>query len=207
MQRTQSKDLPPVLRTVQKRGFKIFQDGDYDLNLVACRRLKDNVQNEFDDVFHIVYRENDFWIDESCSCTTDPGRYWLEKEDYRADGVAILIHDQQARGAYKIGTHRGYKALQNIAPVQIWRDNNKDSRADYACSEVHKGVFATNIHRSSLRPGGSQYVERYSAGCIVIQDNNDFLTLLDRAEKQVLHRGYRTFTLTLLGLDYGCYDD
>ena len=199
-------EQPPILDLVKQRGFVIFNDGNYDLNIIALRRLDNRQHNRFDDTLHIVYKQGDSWLHEYCECTTDAGTYWLTKEDYRKDGVAVLIHDQQARGAYKIGKHRGYKALEQVQNVSIWRDNNLDSVADYNCSEVHKGVYKCNIHRASTRPNGSTYVNKWSAGCIVVSKNDDFLRVMHLAEKQVLSLGYRTFTLTLLGYDYG-HDD
>jgi hypothetical protein len=199
-----SEHMPKVLQLVQRRGFKVFQDGDYDMNIVAIRRLKDRTNNAFDDVIHFVYRKDGVWVDEYCSCTTDPGTYWLTKKDYRKDGVAILVHDQQARGAYKIGTHKGYEALEQVQNVSIWRDNNFDDTADYACSEVHKGVFKCNIHKAGT---DSTQVNKWSAGCIVIAKRNDYLRVMHLAKKQVLSLGYKTFTLTLLGCDYGSLDN
>jgi hypothetical protein len=198
------EELPPVLKLVQKRGFVVFQDGDYDMNIVAIRRLKDRTNNAFDDVLHMVYKKDGHWVDEYCDCTTDAGRYWLTKEDYRRDGVAILIHDQQARGAYKIGRHKTYEALENINNVQIWRDNNLDETADYGCSEVHKGIYKCNIHKAGKN---STQVNRWSAGCIVVAKEHDFLRVMHLAHKQVLSLGYRTFSLTLLGCDYGSLDN
>lgn len=203
MQKKEYKKKPWILELVEERGFKVFCDGDYDLNIIALRRLNDRQHNKFDDELHIVYKKGVLWIDEWCACTTDPGTYWLKKTDYRADGVAILVHDQQARGAYKIGLHRGYVAYEQVNNVKIWRDNNLDAVADYNSSKVHSGVFKCNIHRSSLRDGGSEFVNKYSAGCIVVQDSVNFSRCIDLAHKQVVQLGYKTFSLTILGVDYG----
>ena len=34
------ESLPPVLELVKERGFKVFSDGDYDLNIIGLRNLQ-----------------------------------------------------------------------------------------------------------------------------------------------------------------------
>lgn len=188
--------LPPILQKVLDHGYVIFEDGDYDLNIVGLRNLSDeNKFNQFDDRIFIVYKRGDIWVEESGAATTDPGRYWLLKPDYKP--CAIMKHPQQARGAYKIGNHRGYKALTQWARVEFWRDGNKDEVINYS-GVVHKDVIGLNIHRSSTREGGSVYVDRWSAGCQVWQDSRDFDRMLELCQLQINSLNYRTFTYTLL---------
>ena len=104
-------EQPPILDLVKQRGFVIFNDGNYDLNIIALRRLDNRQHNRFDDTLHIVYKQGDSWLHEYCECTTDAGTYWLTKEDYRKDGVAVLIHDQQAREHTKSGNIEDTKHL------------------------------------------------------------------------------------------------
>lgn len=187
--------LPNILNVVKQHGFVIFDDGDYDLNIIGIRNVKNPKDNLFDDEIVIAYRLNEKWITETAAFTTDPGRYWLTKPDYKA--CAVYYHPQQARGAYKIDLHRGYKALRQIQPVQFWRDTNKDEHANYE-GAIHKGLIGLNIHRSSTNKGGSTYVDRWSAGCQVFQNNDDFQRFLELCENQIKSLGYRTFTYTLI---------
>ena len=83
-------NIPPILKKVQDHGFTIFHDGDYDLNIVGVRNLNSNRDNEFDDKLIVAYKTGDLWITEEFIITTDPGRYWLTKPDYKP--CAIYKH-------------------------------------------------------------------------------------------------------------------
>ena len=193
-----SKERPELLDRVESFGFKAFETGEYNLNLIAVRTLKNRKHNSFDDVFHIVYRKDGMWITESGACTTDPGRYWLTKEDYK--GCAIYYHPQQARGAYRLGNHRGnisHPALLQKKAVKYWRDWDKDEQAEYE-GEIHSGLIGLNIHRSSTREGGSVYVDKWSAGCIVWQDSRDHLRMIDLCNNQINVNGWHNFTFTII---------
>ena len=192
--------LPPILKKVKEHGYVIFDDGDYDLNIVGIRNLNSNRDNEFDDKLIVAYKTADIWITEEFIITTDAGAYWLTKPDYKP--CAIYKHPQQARGAYKIGLHRGkYEALVQIYPVEFWRDGNKDEHADYNCSQVFKERIGLNIHRSSTRESGSHYVDKWSAGCQVFKyaDDRGFKRFMWLCKKQIESLGYKSFTYTLIG--------
>ena len=197
MNRKEYSSLPPILELVQQRGFVVFDSGDYDLNLIGLRNLKDRESNLFDDEFHIVYRLGDLWIHEWCACTTDPGAYWLQKEDYKP--CAIYYHDQQARGAYEIGLHKGRPALRQVKPVKFWRDGNKDLHLDFE-GPVYEDLIYVNIHRASMREEGSYYVNKWSAGCIVLRLSRDMDRLMTLAHKQGTTLGYKRFSFCLLGV-------
>lgn len=189
-------DLPPILWNVKRHGFAIFDDGDYDLNIIGIRNIVDPQPNIFDDEIAIVYPLNGSWVEERAPFTTDPGRYWLQKPEYKP--CAVYYHPQQARGAYKIGLHRGkYKALTQHRAVKYWRDANKDEHADYS-GEIYRSIIGLNIHRSSTKQGGSAYVDRWSAGCQVFQNTDDYDRFIELCDLQVQNLGYRTFTYTLI---------
>ena len=186
---------PAILDKVKEHGFVVFDSCDYDLNIIAVRNLG-NHPNEFDDKLHVVYKKNGRWMEHIFQVTTDPGRFYLEDTDYRnGEGVAVICHPQQARGAYGIGKHKGvYDCLKQVANVSYWRDRTFDSSANYT-GEIHKGVIGVNIHRSSL--SGSTLVDKYSAGCIVFAHVEEYNLFMGLAEKQV-EMGYNTFTLTVI---------
>lgn len=192
-------EIPPILKKVLDHGFVIFQDGDYDLNIVGVRNLNSKLDNQFDDKLIVAYRLKSKWITEEFIITTDPGRYWLTKKDYKA--CAIYKHPQQARGAYKIGNHRGYEACVQRHPVEFWRDSNKDEHADYNCSKVYKAAIGLNLHRASTNVSGSKYVDRWSAGCQVFKyaDIRGFKRFMWLCHQQIKSLNYRTFTYTLIG--------
>ena len=186
-----------MMELVKERGFVVFESGDYDLNIIGLRNLADKDSNLFNDTLHIVYKLGEKWIDESCQCTTDPGAYWLQKPDYKP--CAIYYHDQQARGAYQIGLHKGKPALRQVKPVKFWRDGNKDQHMDYE-GVVYTDLIYVNIHRASTRPQGSHYVNKWSGGCQVLKYSTDMDRLFELANHQVDSLGYQSFTYTLLGV-------
>ena len=190
-------ELPPILRKVKQHGFKVFSAGDYDLNIVAERKIQGRTDNEFDDVLHIAYLLEGKWIVESGAATTDAGRYWLTKPDYKP--CAVYLHPQQARGAYQLGLHRGkYEALVQRKPVLFWRDGNKDAHVDYSSSVAYSDIIGLNIHRASTKNGGSKYVDRWSAGCIVWKHSSDHERMISLCKKQVEKQGWHKFTFTLI---------
>lgn len=187
---------PTILERVVEAGHQIFENGDYDVNLIGVRSAN-RVANTFDDVFYCVWKEDNSWHEIIAACTTDPGKYWLENG--RVDGTAILKAGQY-RGAWTIGKHRGqYEALVQIRPVVVWRDNNRNEILDMEGMDLDKGIFGINIHRANPNPHRkSTRVEKYSAGCTVIQDPAIFQRIMAICKLQIEKRGWSSFTYTLL---------
>ena len=197
MKREEFDTLPPILKKVKDHGYKVFSSGDYDLNIIGVRTIKNRKDNEFDDKIVIAYLLNGKWIVESGEATTDAGRYWLTKPDYKA--CAVYVHPQQARGAYKLDLHRGkYIALCQRKPVLFWRDGNKDSHVDYSCSLAYYDTIGLNIHRATSKKGGSTYVERWSAGCQVWKHASDHERMIELCKLQIKKYKWEHFTYTLI---------
>jgi len=191
-------ELPPILRKCKDLGYAIFTDKNYDLNLIACRSPS-RVANEFDDVFHVVYRVGDRYFQESYPCTTDAGLYWLHNPS-RVEGTAILVPNQY-RNVWRLDYHAGNKShlalCQRNGPVQVYRDSDRNEILDMDPDTIMEGWFGINIHRASSKHTAER-VERYSAGCIVIQEKDDFDRLIALAKRQRDQLGYHNFSLTLL---------
>ena len=79
--------------------------------------------------------------------------------------------------------------------VRVWRDGNKDDKLDRA-GEIHEGWYGINIHRAGST-GTTAKVGRYSAGCQVFQNADDFALMISLAKKSSSVRGNK-FTYTLL---------
>jgi len=185
---------PKILDIVESKGYKVFENGDYDLNLIGVRK-KDGTPNKYDDTMTVCYKRDGLWQQERYPITTDPGVYWLH-HPMRVEGTAILVPGQY-RSAYKIALHRGkYSALVQKGRVKVFRDNNKDSVHDMAPDSVMDGYFGINIHRSGKDT--TTRVNKYSAGCQVFSDFADFANFMDLCELQASERGWKTFTYTLL---------
>ena len=181
-----------LLQYVAGLGYAVFESGLYNLNIIGVRTPDDNA-NTFKVRLYVVYRDEWGWLTRSWDITTDPGMYWRENPGY-VDGTAILVPGQY-RGAYKLGKHRGkYPALvQTGAAVRVWRDNNRDQILDQG--KAQDGYFGINIHRASKQ--GSETVDKWSAGCQVFGDPDDYECFMDIVERATEIWGSR-FTYTLV---------
>jgi len=186
--------IPFLLQAVKSLGHQVFTNGDYNLNIIGVRNPIPRT-NEFDDMICVVYKEDGKWITRCWPATTDPGTYWL-KNPMKTTGTAIMVPGQY-RGAYKIGMHRGqYQALvQRGGKVRIWRDNNRDEILNYEEDEVD-GFFGINIHRATAH-GASPEVNKWSAGCQVFQDSDDFAEFMALVNKSSEKYG-PVFSYTLI---------
>lgn len=187
--------LPAILHRARQAGHVVFTEGTLNVNLIAIREL-DPISNRFGCLFTATYREPDgSWVSRGYPCTTNPGHYWLENPG-RVEGTAILVPGQY-RGAYELGEHRGkYRALVQRRPVNVWRDDNRDEVLDWGDGPGTPGYYGINVHRASAH-GPVDDVDRWSAGCIVLQDPNHFQELISICYSSMAHWG-KSFTLTLL---------
>jgi hypothetical protein len=166
----------------------------YNLNIFGVRSME-IVANRFDDIIGVCYRDAQLeWRIEYWQGTTDTGAYWL-RNPMNVDGTAILVPDQY-RGAWKLGLHRGkYLALIQAQPVRVYRDDNLDEILDYDAQSVQEGLYGINIHRGSER-NVSYLVNKWSAGCQVVANPENFHDLITLCERQKSLYG-DSFTYTL----------
>jgi hypothetical protein len=186
-----------IEETVKGKGYKWFENGNYNLNIVGVRNSSTNeeVTNKFDDLLTVSYKTGNIWNFQQYGCTTDPGKYYTENL-LNPDGVAILVPGQY-RSTYSIGLHQGkYEALKQMKPVQVYRDNNKDNFYDMQPDDIHEGIFGINIHRASAT-GTSTQIDKWSAGCQVIANYEDFNKLMLLAKQAEAIWG-NSFTYTLI---------
>ena len=188
--------------SVKTKGYKWFEDSNnkgYDVNIVGVRnsKTKGRVTNAFDDCITISYKVDGEWKFHCFPCTTDPGTHWVENV-LNEKGVAILKPGQY-RGSHKLRLHQGkYLALGQKKEVTVYRDNNLDSNYDLDESKTDTGLFGINIHRETSRAGGkSTRVDKWSAGCQVIADNDDWHEFLDICQAAREIHG-NSFSYTLL---------
>ena len=188
--------------SVKAKGYKWFEDTNnkgYDVNIVGVRNseTKGKVTNAFDDCITISYKVEGEWQFHCFPCTTDPGSHWVENI-LNEKGVAILKPNQY-RGSHKLRLHAGkYLALGQKKDVTVYRDNNRDGNYDLNESKTDTGLFGINIHRATGRSGGkSTRVDKWSAGCQVIADNDDWHQFLDICQVAREVHG-NSFSYTLL---------
>lgn len=183
----------------KKKGYAFFDRGSYNLNIIGIRSNQANkVTNRFDDYFVVIYKDkSNKWNRKIWSGTTEPGLDCV-KNPSNPKGVAIVVPGQY-RGLWKIALHSGkYEALcQRTTPIKVYRDGNKNATYDLLPAKIDTGVFGINMHRAA-KSGKSLYVGKYSAGCQVFADANDFNEMMKLAKLQVASGMGTTFTYTLL---------
>ena len=185
--------LPILLDYVASLGHAVFEKGEYNLNIIGIRTANSDA-NTFNDRICVVYKDEHGWITRTWPCTTDPGTYYREKP-MNVKGTAIL-KEGQYRGVYKIGKHRGkYDALvQTGGRVTVWRDNNMDDVLDMEPGTEDSGYHGINVHKAGE---ASTEVNRWSAGCQVFANDDDFDEFMDLCRTAKSLWG-ETFTYTLV---------
>ena len=190
-----------IQQTVEDKGYKYFHDNlnkGYDVNIIGVRnsKTKGRVTNAFDDTLTISYKIDGEWQYHEFNCTTDPGSHWVENL-LNEKGVAILKPNQY-RSSHKLDFHQGrYLALRQKSDVTVYRDNDRDNNYDLNESKTDTGVFGINIHRATGRSGGKSIrVDKWSAGCQVIADNDDWHTFLGICQSaREIHGNSFSYTL------------
>jgi hypothetical protein len=174
---------PDLLQDIwSAKGYAWYSKGDLNLNIFGIRSNETRA-GEFDDLLGVFYYLRGQSHLRLWPATTDPGAYFLRKP-INVDGTAILTPGQYL-STYKIGRHRNaYEALvQSGGPVRVWRDDNRDQVLNWQSNLGISGWYGINIHRAK-KEGETDEVGRFSAGCQVFQDADDFdvfMTICRRA--------------------------
>lgn len=186
--------LASIVKAIIGKSFQVYTR-PFELNIVGIR--SDNtLAGKFDDQIHVFFKNSGgSWIHYAFNATTDPGTYWL-KSPMHPQGTAILAQGQY-RGAYQIGLHKGkYYALVQRAPVTVLRDYDRNAILDFMNGRQDTGLFGINIHRASIN-GTTVEVDKYSAGCQVLANINQFNLFMQLCEKHRQLYG-NSFTYTLI---------
>jgi len=177
-----------------EHGYAWFDEGDYNVNLFAFR-APSREAGEFDDCIGAAWKENGHWQLRLMPCTTDPGGPLLERPVNPAG--AAIVKAGQYRGVFKVGTFKGYRALLQIRPITVHRDDNRDDTLDLV-PDTQTGHFGIFVHRAQ---SGTITVKvgSWSAGCQVLQSSMDCDELCDIVEAGEQRWGVGT-TYTLFEL-------
>lgn len=194
MQVPNRKSIRAFLKLAQLSGYKIF-DRPYELNIVGVRSGS-TIPNKFDDKIAVFYKtDNGTWEGKVFNATTDPGTYWLN-QPMEPKGTAILKQGQYIN-SHQIGLHRGkYEALVQRNPVVVMRDYDRNAVLDFNNGKDDKGLFGINIHRASAT-GTTTKIDKYSAGCQVFENAEEFGQFVDMTKKHKDLYG-NNFTYTLI---------
>jgi hypothetical protein len=194
MQVQDNKSIRSLIRLLESKKYILYSK-PYQLNIVGVRH-NGTVPNKFDDKMYV------FWKNDTGKCegkvfniTTDPGTFWLNNP-MSPQGTAILKEGQYV-GAWKIGMHQGkYKALTQAKPITVYRDYDRNAVLDFNNGKEETGMFGINIHRANA-VGTTKVIDKYSAGCNVFENAEDFAKFLALCDKQEALYG-NSFTYTLV---------
>ena len=175
-----------------------YEEDIWKVNITGIRSPGKEVTNLFDDTLVVTYKdENQQNQVYQFPITTQPGVPWL-KEPYSSIGAAILKPGQY-KDAYKFGRHGnpGYEAIIDAKDLIVFRDSNRDLNYDDPNIPTQTGEFGINIHRS-YASGTATKVNRYSAGCQVFANSEDFKVFLNILTKSYQYLGIakRKFRIT-----------
>lgn len=182
----------------KRKHYTYFTKGAYNLNIIGVRADNHNeITNLYDDILIVIYNTPAGKQTKVLyNITTEPGDYYMRKQLLNKNGTAILAPGQY-KGCWQLGLHQGkYKALCQRKPVKVYRDNNRNKKYDYNSETIEYGIFGINIHRSS-ETIVNKTIDKYSAGCQVFNNNNDFKSFIRLCEKQKELYG-NSFTYTLI---------
>jgi len=186
-----------ILKAVERRGFDVFKNDTkpYNLNIIGIRSANP-VVNEFNCLMAVIWHYEGQWNLFKMQMTSLPGLYWLVNPSNPL-GCAIL-KEGQYKGVYKIDKHNGkYEAVcQRLGNVTVYRDNDRDRQYDTVQGTENTGMFGINIHRAH-QDYELETVDKYSAGCQVIQDPNEFDVFMGVVKKSAEIFGNK-FTYTLI---------
>jgi hypothetical protein len=187
-------EIKALKKVLDSKGYKVF-DEPYKLNIVGIRS---NITkpNSFDDSINAFYKNKDNqWEGYTFPATTDAGTFWLTNP-MQSKGTALL-KEGQYKDSHKLGLHRGkYKALVQQNNVVVYRDYDRNAVLDFNNGKEETGNFGINIHRANST-GTTKTIDKYSAGCQVFANADDFQKFLQLAEASKDKHG-NNFTYTLI---------
>lgn len=185
-------NIDEIINDIKGIDGVVFDD-PYMLNITAFRDLSN--PDSWNDVLIYFYwddkKEIHFSIVEGF--TTDPGVKYLNSP-MSPKGCAILCEGWHRR-LWKLGTHKGYEALQQYSSCKVYRDNNRDNVFDLDPNTIESGSFGINLHRANVN-SLAKTVSVHSAGCCVIRDIKDFNKFMSAVHTCYNH-GQRYFSLAL----------
>jgi hypothetical protein len=167
----------------------------YNLNLIAIRSASP-VLDEFNDLLCIVWQYRGIVNMLRHTVTTDPGLTYLGAGRMENPRGTAVVKAGQYPGAWAYGWHKGYRALQQVGPITVLRDPNRDGLLNPANGFEDTGLFGINCHRAAAT-GRTSSVGPWSAGCIVHADADEFGVLMEIVRRSVEHWPNQ-FTFTLL---------
>ena len=130
-------------------------------------RCDKKLTNTFDD-FAVLWVNGE--VTEVFPCSTTAGKHYIQNPiTYGGVTGTAIAAAQYVRGSHQFKTSSNWKSLwlgmpyfQQIKPIQIFRDGNKDAVLDEKV--IQNGLFGINFHQAGL----GNLIDNWSAGCQVV---------------------------------------
>ena len=170
-------------RVKQLDTYKTIPNGYWILGV----RSNEDTADTFDDKFYLFYGEKFVLV---TSGTTNPGKgTLLQFEKVNKKGAAIIKSDNWYYGVWKYGSHRRRveALLQLGAPVEVFRDTNKDLKSDET-GKIDKGWFGINFHSNTYNLETQTPIKNkigwWSAGCQVVNNISKYKQIIRLTKTQ-----------------------
>ncbi len=196
-----SLTIKSLTAALKKAGAPLFK-GELNVTLVGIR-MPTAEQNTFNDVLCVLFQQDGKKQLLQYAMTCDPGAYYLENP-LNKKGTAVLVPGHY-KSCWRLGLHRGkYHALVQVGEMAVYRDNDKNRSIDIEKAPIESGVFGINLHRAATN-NYTLVVDKFSAGCQVLANIDDFNQLMDVVTQSANKYG-PVFSYTLLNADdvHGC---
>jgi hypothetical protein len=171
-----------LLDKVKSLGsFKEIPSGYWILGVQS----NEDTYDKFDDKFYL-FKGEQFIM--ATSGTTNAGSVGLMNfAKYNKQGVAVLKTDEWYYGVWSYGLHQGkMKALKQIKPFTVYRDADKDKKAEQLGNHTDS-IVGINFHTVSYTKT-SNYIAKniggWSVGCQVCNNVTDYYRILEFAKNQ-----------------------
>ncbi|MEB3218372.1 MAG: hypothetical protein VKN72_19365 [Nostocales cyanobacterium 94392] len=160
------------IRTGERR-YNIF----YVQGMFPSGIQNENTPNQFNDSRFLVEVNPTPKLIGAWEASIEPGNHYT-KQPMNSDGAAQIQVPGQYK-AWRIGKHKGREiALVQVAPVNIVRDYNRNSKVDKGDKKEYS-IIGANQHSGS----DQKFVENTSAGCPVgrtSKGNQEFMNYLQQ---------------------------
>ena len=153
-----------IEKAYAKKGYKFFK-GHMNLN-TGFVRMDDIFTNTYSDVAFNAYQKNGKNILEIYDGSTKAGHFWVKNPVTHegVTGVAVVLEGQTKMQWVdgKDNFHQSAHLAQIVEAVRYYRDTDKDMFIDRN-APISTGYIGVNCHWAN-----GSYVERWSAGCLVV---------------------------------------
>lgn len=169
--------LTKVINYFIKKNYSLNERSD-EINICGLEFTDLKERDKFNDLILLFnFNQKVGKLIATYRATTEAGTYYTNNP-MNPKGCAKLAYGQYK--AWQVGLHNGkYEALVQAKPVKVFRDKNKDF--DREGDQFEEGIYGINIHHAY----SSSNIDKYSAGCQVVQSHKEFAKFLELVKKDV----------------------